>query len=118
MDPERAKQVARDYFDRLPREGDLAVCDELLAPDYVDHDSPPGTPPGPEATKAFVGALLSHHPDLRIDVEEVVAEDARVALRLRWNAPQTGYRQRGIVMLRLDERGQIAERWSAYMPGS
>ena len=116
MDVERAKQVAREYFVRLPRGKDLSVCDELLAADYVDHDAPPDTPPGPAAQKAFVGALLSHHPDLRIEIEDIVAEDARVALRLRWNAPETGYRQRGIVMLRLDEDGRIAERWSAYMP--
>ena len=115
MDPERAKQVARDYFERLPRERDLGVIDELLAPNYVDHDSPPGTPAGPEAAKAFVGALLSHHPDLRIEIDDCLAEGDRVALRLRWLADETGYRQYGMVILRLDESGRIAERWSAYM---
>src|SRR5438105_9908353 len=100
MDADRAKQVARAYFDRLPRERDLAVIDELLAADYVDHDAPPGTPPGPQATKAFVGALLSHHPDLRIEIDDCLAEGDRVALRLRWLAEETGYRQYGIVILR------------------
>lgn len=111
----RAKEVAREYFEGLPRDRDLSVIDRLLAPEYVDHDAPPGTPPGPEATKAFVGALLSHHPDLRIDVEDLFAEDDKVALRLRWVAPETGYRQYGIVILRVDGDGRIAERWSAYM---
>jgi hypothetical protein len=116
MEPDRAREIARAYFLRLPRDKDLTVCDELLASGYVDHDSPPGTPPGPAATKAFVGALLSHHPDLRIEIEDEVAEDDRIALRLRWEAPETGYRQSGIVILRLDDDGRIAERWSAYMP--
>jgi hypothetical protein len=76
MDGERAKQVARDYFERLPRERDLGVVDELLAPDYVDHDAPPGTPPGPEATKAFIGALLAHHPDLQKAIDAALADAA------------------------------------------
>jgi predicted SnoaL-like aldol condensation-catalyzing enzyme len=110
-----AKDVAREYFEALPRDRDLTMIDRLLAPGYVDHDAPPGTPPGPEATKAFVGALLSHHPDLRIDIEDLFGEGDKVALRLRWLAPDTGYRQYGIVILRVDDDGRIAERWSAYM---
>jgi predicted SnoaL-like aldol condensation-catalyzing enzyme len=110
-----AKEVAREYFEGLPRDQDLSLVDRLLAPGYVDHDAPPGTPPGPEATKAFVGALLSHHPDLRIEIEDVFGEGDKVALRLRWLAPETGYRQYGIVILRVDGDGRIAERWSAYM---
>jgi hypothetical protein len=111
-----AKETARSYFDRLTRDRDLTVCDELLSPDYVDHDAPPDTPPGPAATKVLVGALLEHHPDLRIEIEELFGEGDRVALRLRWHAPETGYRQHGIVLLRFDGDGRIAERWSAYMP--
>ena len=109
------KDVARAYFEGLPRDRDLSLVDRLLAADYVDHDAPPGTPPGPEATKAFVGALLSHHPDLRIEIEDVFGEGDKVALRLRWLAPDTGYLQYGIVILRVDADGRIAERWSAYM---
>jgi hypothetical protein len=30
-------------------------------------------------------------------------------------APETGYRQRGIVILRVDDDGRIAERWSAWI---
>jgi predicted SnoaL-like aldol condensation-catalyzing enzyme len=115
METSRAKQVAREYFECLPRDRDLSLVDRLLADDFVDHDAPDGTPPGPEATKAFVGALLSHHPDLKIEIEDCFAESDQVALRLRWVAPETGYRQRGIVILRIDEDGRIAERWSAYM---
>jgi predicted SnoaL-like aldol condensation-catalyzing enzyme len=111
-----AKETARSYFERLMLEHDLSVCDELLSDDYVDHDAPPRTPPGPDATKVFVGALLEHHPDLRIEIEELFGEGDRVALRLRWHAPETDYRQHGIVLLRFDAGGRIAERWSATMP--
>ena len=107
------KEIARSYFQRVAS-GDLDAVNELVTDDFVDHDSPPGTPQGPEAAKAFAGAMISHHPDLRIEIEDVFGEDDRVALRLRWNAQETGYVQYGIVVFRFDG-DRIAERWSAYM---
>jgi predicted SnoaL-like aldol condensation-catalyzing enzyme len=107
------KEIARSYFDRVAS-GDLAAVDELLTPNFIDHDAPPGTPQGPDAARAFAGAMISHHPDLKIEIEDVFGEDDRVALRLRWNAQETGYVQYGIVVFRF-EGERIAERWSAYM---
>jgi len=107
------KEIACSYFERVTN-GDLDAVDELLTPGFVDHDAPPGTPRGPAAAKAFAGAMISHHPDLKVEVEDVFWEDDRVALRLRWNAEQTGYVQYGIVVFRF-EGDRIAERWSAYM---
>jgi predicted SnoaL-like aldol condensation-catalyzing enzyme len=107
------KEIAISYFARITS-GDLDVVNELVTPDFVDHDAPPGTPTGPEAAKAFAGAMISHHPDLTIEVEDVFGEDDRVALRLHWNAEETGYVQYGIVVFRF-EGDRIAERWSAYM---
>jgi ketosteroid isomerase-like protein len=107
------KEISRSYFTRVTG-GDLDAVYELLAPDFVDHDAPPGTPPGPEAARAFAGAMIAHHPDLKIEIEDVFGEDDRVALRLRWNAEETGYVQYGIVVFRFED-DRIAERWSAYM---
>jgi predicted ester cyclase len=107
------KEIARSYFDRVAS-GDLEAVDQLLTADFVDHDAPPGTPHGPDAARAFAGAMISHHPDLKIEIEDVFGEDDRVALRLRWNAQETGYVQYGIVVFRF-EGDRIAERWSAYM---
>src|SRR2546423_8998637 len=108
------KEIARSYFERLTLDRDLSACDDLLTRGFVDHDAPPETPSGPEAAKAFAGAMISHHPDLRIEIEDLFGEGDRVALRLRWLAEQTGYRQYGIVVFRF-EGDRIAERWSAYM---
>src|SRR5258705_5897053 len=107
------KEIAKSYFARVTA-GDLEAVNDLLTLDFVDHDAPPGTPSGPEAAKAFAGALMSHHPDLTVEVEDVFGENDRVALRLHWNAEQTGYVQYGIVVFRF-EGDRIAVRWSAYM---
>ena len=55
--------------------------DELLAPDYVFHDAPPGTPAGPEAIRQVVTMFRTAFPDLHIDIEAMVAEGDTVVVR-------------------------------------
>ena len=116
--PEAAKALVREYFQRLLNEKDLSVCDEMLSSDYVDHDAPPDTLSGPKSTKEFVMGFLEEYPDMRVDIEDILAEGSRVAARIVWhgNHSESGekFHQMGIVILRLDDKGQLAERWSAY----
>jgi|SRR5438128_1020711 len=118
MDAETAKAVIRRYFDRLLNERDVSVCDELLAPEYVDHDAPPDTPAGPDSTKAFVSMFLDEYPDLHVQVVDILAEGHNMAARIIWQGTQrhTGapLHQMGIIMLHLNEHGQFVERWSGY----
>ncbi|MFH1570336.1 MAG: ester cyclase [Gemmatimonadota bacterium] len=118
MSTEDVRTVIHEYFDRLLNQRDLTVCDELLAEEYVDHDGGNGQVPGPNETKAFVAALLETYPDMQVEVKDVVVEGDRAAVRLRWRGTHSGtgkvIERQGIIMLRLDERGHIAERWSAY----
>ena len=113
-----AKRVIGEYFDRLLNQRDLSVCDELLSPEYVDHDAGPGAVPGPDETKAYVEEFLLQHPDMRVEVKDVLSEGDKVAVRLRWegtnSATGEACRKDGIIILRLDADGRIAERWSAY----
>jgi predicted SnoaL-like aldol condensation-catalyzing enzyme len=118
MDAETAKAVIRRYFDQLLNERDVSVCDELLAPEYVDHDAPPDTPAGPDSTKAFVSRFLDEYPDLPVQVVNILAEGHNIAARIIWQGTQrhTGapLHQMGIIMLHLNEHGQFVERWSGY----
>ena len=106
------------YLDRLLNQRDLRACDEFLAPGYIDHDAPEGTPPGPAPTREYVAGLLAQYPDLRLEVEDVLSQGNKAALRLRWNGihGETGQRldKRGIIVVQLDGRGRLTERWSAY----
>jgi predicted SnoaL-like aldol condensation-catalyzing enzyme len=118
MDAETAKAIVRRYFEKLLNERDVSVCDELLAPAYVDHDAPSDTPAGPSSTKAFVTRFLDAYPDLHVQVVDIVAEANKVAARIIWQGTQrhTGapLQQMGIVMLHLNGQGQFMERWSGY----
>ena len=46
MSIEQNKQIARRFLKEAFGEGKIALLDELLSSTYVDHDAPPGTPPG------------------------------------------------------------------------
>lgn len=119
MDTQLIQDLVRRYFCRLLNDRDLSVCDELLAPDYIDHDAPQGAPPGPQNTKAFVAQFLDDHSDMHVTVEDILAESNKAAARLIWTGTNrhTGARlyQMGIVMLHMNQDGQIVERWSAYV---
>ena len=115
---EAAKALVREYFQRLLNQKDLSVCNEMLSSDYVDHDTPLNTPPGPKSTKEFVTEFLEKYPDMRVDIRDIIAEGNKVAARIVWqgNHRESGeeFHQMGIVILRLDDKGQLVERWSAY----
>jgi len=110
--------TVRRYFQRLLNEKDLSACDEMLSGDYVDHDAPPDTPPGPQNIKEFVAGFLAEYPNIHVDILDIVAEGDKVAARLVWrgNQRESGeeFHQMGIIILRLDDQGRLAERWSAY----
>jgi predicted SnoaL-like aldol condensation-catalyzing enzyme len=118
MDSDLAKAIVQRYFHQLLNERDISVCEELLAPAYIDHDAPAGTPAGPGATKEFVAAFLEKYPNLEVDVMDMVAEANKVAARIIWRGTQRDtaipFHQMGIVIIRLNEQGQFMERWSAY----
>ena len=118
MPAEEVRKVIREYFDRLLNQRDLTVCDELLAAGYVDHDAADEATGGPDETKSFVAGFLETYPDLHVDVQDVVVEGDRAAVRLEWQGThsETGavYQRHGITILRMDEDGHMAERWSAY----
>lgn len=118
MDSNHAKAIVQRYFHQLLNERDLSVCDELLASTYVDHDAPSGTSVGPSAIKAFVAAFLDEYPDLTVEVMEMIAEANKVAARIIWRGRHRDtampFHLMGIVIIRLNEQGQLVERWSAY----
>jgi steroid delta-isomerase-like uncharacterized protein len=85
---EKNKAISRRIVEEAFNEGSLEVVDELVGPTYVNHDpSAPEDLIGPEGTKQFIGLYRAAFPDLRITVEEQVAE--RDFVVTRWTATGT-----------------------------
>ena len=51
---------------------------------------PPETPPGPEAVLQCRAMLHTAFPDLRINIEDIVAAGDRVAVRANWTGTHRG----------------------------
>jgi len=66
----------------------FAVIDELCSANFTMHDpSAPHLANGPEAAKAYIGALVAAFPDLHMQVHDLFGEADRVSLR--WSAEGT-----------------------------
>ncbi len=58
MSVEQNKEMFRRWIEEGWNQGNLAVVDELFAPDYVSHAFPPDFPPNREGLKQFVAYLV------------------------------------------------------------
>jgi hypothetical protein len=56
MSSEENKRIARRVLQELFEEGNLAAAEELIRPDFVDHEAPPDNPQGPEGLKSSAGS--------------------------------------------------------------
>ena len=121
---ENGKAIARRFTEDLWDKGALSVADEIIAPDFIDHDPVSGQSPGLEGYKEMVGAFRAAFPDLRVRNEDVIAEGDKVVARwtahgthggVLMNIPPTGKQVtlKGIDVLRI-ERGKIVERWGEF----
>jgi len=78
---ETNKALVLRLIDEAQSNGRLEVVDELLADDFVDHTPLPGVPPTRDGVKMLFGYLRSAFPDLQVQVQEQIAEGAKVATR-------------------------------------
>jgi steroid delta-isomerase-like uncharacterized protein len=90
MSAETNKQLVERAFARLFNEGQLALADELVSEDFLNHDAPPGAPVGPAGLRQIVTMLRTAFPDLHYDTEEAIAEGDRVAVRTTMRGTHTG----------------------------
>ena len=73
-------------FDEVINGRDLAAADDICADDAVIHVPGLEVPNGPEGLKTFVRTLHEGFPDLRVAIDDVIAEDDRVGVR--WHTEQ------------------------------
>ncbi len=75
--PEAHKALVRRYIDEANNRGDLALVDELMAPDYLWH----GGPSTRDELKRFIAWQRATAPDWHITIQDMIAEGDRVAVR-------------------------------------
>ena len=88
---ETNKAQFRRAYEEMFNQGNLAIADELTAPDFLNHEVPPGMNyRGPESARQVVMMLRTAFPDLHFTIEELVAEGDTVAARVTLSGTHQG----------------------------
>ena len=70
--------------------GDLDGFGRLLADDFVEHEELPGLPPTKAGVLQYFQMLVGAFPDLRLDVEDVIASGDKAVARVRVTGTHQG----------------------------
>lgn len=116
----RNKEVVRRIYEEVLSTRDLDLLDELVVPNYNEHDPLPGQRTGLDGIKDRYTMLINGL-DPHFTIEDMIAEGDKVAVR--WTnsgtnvgeflgMPATGrpYSIAGIDIYRLED-GKLAEHW-------
>jgi predicted ester cyclase len=113
------KQFVRKHFEEFVNARNAAVIRQNMTPDFYDHDGPGGKPTGVEGDEQMMIAMYKSMPDLKITIEDIIAEGDKVACRniWTWTDPSSSKKKQfhGFVLWRF-EGGKIAERWATVTP--
>lgn len=90
MSVEENKDLIRRYVEEIWDKGNHDAIDTFFATDGIDHNAPPGTPPGWDFMKQFHTMAHAAIPDLQLTVEELIAEGDKVVGRFTASGTQQG----------------------------
>ena len=90
MGTQENKQLSQRFLDEVVNRGNIGLVDELTAPDFVDHQTPPGVPPTRDGLKMFVTSFRTAFPDLHYTTEDAIAEGDRVVTRATGHGTMKG----------------------------
>jgi steroid delta-isomerase-like uncharacterized protein len=123
---EENKTISRRFIEEAFNKGNVDVIDEIVSSNIVTHDpaAPPNMPAGSEGVKQMVLGYRSAFPDIKVTIDDLIAEGDKVVTR--WSArgthegelmgiPPTGKEGQvtGISIDRI-EGGQIVESWTNW----
>lgn len=115
---EQMKQFVRDHFEDFVNRKNAAVIRKNMTADFCDHDGPGGKLAGIDADEQMMVSMYKNMPDLRVTIEQMLAEGDKVVCRNVWRwTDASGKRMQfhGFVLWRF-EGDRIAERWATVTP--
>ena len=82
MSTEENKALIRRWLEEGYNKGNIAVADEIIAADYLNHNEPHNQTPGLEGEKQYITMIRSAYPDIHLEIEDQIAEGDVVVTRL------------------------------------
>ena len=123
---ETNKGLVRRWFREVWNEGRESTIDELFAEGGIAYGLGDGETEvrGPAELKPFVRNLRGVLPDLQISIQDIMAEDDKVMVRILLEGTHAGsglgvppsgrkIRVAGIVVIRIS-KGQLVEGWNSW----
>lgn len=90
LNPEQLKAAARRVLEEIFPSDDEEALRAAVTDDFVNHEAPPGVPPGPDSAILFMHLLARAFSDQRWTVEKVIADGDTVALYCTHSGRHTG----------------------------
>src|SRR5215468_30961 len=88
---EQNKALVRRFFEEVFNQGDLNVADEIIASGFAGHGfASHGREHGPNNAKNTVKQFKAAFPDIRFEVEEMIAEADKVVVRVAFRGTHRG----------------------------
>ena len=123
MSTEQNKAILRRYIQEVDNKGNFAVHDELVAPNFRSYYAS-GPPMDREGHKQFLTVMRTACPDIRVTIEDLIAEGDKVVVRWTSRGTHQGEFQgvlptakqvtvTGITINRFAD-GQLVETWSVF----
>jgi predicted SnoaL-like aldol condensation-catalyzing enzyme len=82
---EKCKAVQRRIIDEVINGKNLDLADELFSEEHELHPEAAGVARGPEGMRRAFAGLHEEFPDIRVEIESMVAEGDMVAVRLTFS---------------------------------
>ncbi len=123
MATEENEALVRRFYEEVWGKGNLDVCDDVFAADYVRHDLRATAPaPGPEGQKRIAAGFRAAFPDLTFELDLLLADGEYVVARWTMSGTHlgtwgelepTGRRATfsGVNIFRLED-GRVVELWN------
>src|SRR6187397_3044649 len=84
------KMLARRVLEEIFPANDVYALRQVISDDFVNHEAPAGTPPGPGAITMFMTLLDAAFSDQKWDIHDVLAEGDKVVIRCTHAGVHTG----------------------------
>jgi len=124
MTSEQIKALVRRFVDEGLNSHNLDALDQFFSTDIIDHSLSPAWPHGIAALKQIMDSDYRLLPDLHYTIEDMIAEDDKVAVRFRRRGTDRGefmgiapsgreITWMGIDIFRIAD-GRIVEHWGNF----
>jgi steroid delta-isomerase-like uncharacterized protein len=121
--PEQNKETALRFGEEVFNNKNLAVAEEILSEDFVEHDVLPGMTPDKKGALQWFAQMMQMVPDMHSEIRHIVASGDRVAIHSTFSGTDAGGMVPGVPptgksfeadsmdILRFDDDGKCAEHW-------